>query len=400
MPDLHLIPKFWKIDGYNEIKNRLCTSFSLMEDRSYFEFPYDWRRDNRVHARQLARAVEGWLTSWRRWTNAPDAKIIFIAHSMGGLIARYYLEVLGGWRTGMTRALITVATPHRGSLNALETLANGISAGPLTLPGITDICRSCTSTYQLLPIFPCYDDGDGRLVRVSEAAGIPHVDVQRACAGLAFHHEIRDAVASNRRDPMWEKCGYKVYPIVGRSQPTNYVGRLEGAGLTMSEQYKGETPGGDGTVPRVSAIPLEFDEARQRGDMYATPKHGSLQNSPAVLDHLIGRINDFHTDFGGFRGVSLAEDEIGIKTPDLAITGMPVTIRISPRSPRPVELSIYASRNDAPIRVVSLPAQDEPWMTCHLEPLPEGVYRAVATAKASLPTEEAFAVVNPSMTAC
>ena len=44
---------------------------------------------------------------------------------MGGLVSRYYLEVLGGWRD--TRRLITFGTPYRGSLNAVDFAANGFS---------------------------------------------------------------------------------------------------------------------------------------------------------------------------------------------------------------------------------------------------------------------------------
>ncbi len=398
MPDLHLVPGFWKIDGYSAARNGLCASFDLIPGRNYFEFAYDWRRDNRVNARQLAKAAHEWLASWRT-SGASDAKIVFVAHSMGGLVARYYLEVLGGWSTGSTRALITIGTPYRGSLNSLETLANGVSAGPLPLSAMTDICRSCTSTYQLLPIFPCYDPGDGHLVRVAEATGIPNLEPGRARAGLAFHHEIRDAVTQNRRDPKWEENSYEVYPIVGRSQPTNYVGRLSGSSITMSEEHDGRALGGDGTVPRVSAIPLEFEDLGRRGDMYATPKHGSLQNSQAVLAHLTGRINDFYTAFGGFRGATPAGDEIGITTPDLVTTGDPITVRVRPRTPRPVTVSLYASRNEPPIRVATLPAQEDPWTTCRFDLLPEGVYRVVVTADASLPTEEAFAVVDTNRTA-
>jgi hypothetical protein len=98
--------------------------------------------------------------------------------------------------------------------------------------------------------------------------------------------------------------GYGTYPVVGRSQFTDYVGRLDGTSLVTSRQYNDEELGGDdeelgrdGTVPRVSAIPVEFDDLRQRGDMYATPRHGSLQNARTVLDYIVGRVNDLYTQF-------------------------------------------------------------------------------------------------------
>ena len=55
----------------------------------------------------------------------PDYQIWEIAayvRSMGGLVSRYFLEVLEGWRDA--RALLTFGTPYRGSLNALDALAS------------------------------------------------------------------------------------------------------------------------------------------------------------------------------------------------------------------------------------------------------------------------------------
>jgi pimeloyl-ACP methyl ester carboxylesterase len=41
-------------------------------------------------------------------------QIDIVAHSMGGIIARYYIQMLGG--DGKVRHLITLGTPHRGTL--------------------------------------------------------------------------------------------------------------------------------------------------------------------------------------------------------------------------------------------------------------------------------------------
>src|SRR5690606_41822734 len=68
----------------------------------------------------LKEVVERKLGLWRKRPGMSKARAILIAHSMGGLVARYYLEVLGGWDS--CRALITFGTPHRGSLNALDSL--------------------------------------------------------------------------------------------------------------------------------------------------------------------------------------------------------------------------------------------------------------------------------------
>ena len=149
MPDTHLIPGLWKIDGYGKIAATIKEQFDITPGANFFEFPYDWRRDNRASARRLARQSHDWLKAWRERTGNADAKLILLGHSMGGLVARHFLEVLDGWKD--TRLLITFGTPYRGSLNALDFIANGLTKklGPVTLINLTNLLRSFTSVYQL-----------------------------------------------------------------------------------------------------------------------------------------------------------------------------------------------------------------------------------------------------------
>ncbi len=44
----------------------------------------------------------------------PNAKVDIVAHSMGGLVGRYYINLLGGWQR--VSHFITLATPHGGSM--------------------------------------------------------------------------------------------------------------------------------------------------------------------------------------------------------------------------------------------------------------------------------------------
>ena len=174
MPDVHMIPGLWKIDGYTKIGQTIKAIFDVREGSNYFEFPYDWRRDNRVAARRLKQASHRWLENWRADSGNDDARLILVCHSMGGLVSRYFLEVLDGWRD--TRALVTFGTPHRGSLNALRTLTEGVRKGPFGLFDLTEFARSLTSIYQLLPTYRCFAVGQEDLLRIGETNGIPHVD--------------------------------------------------------------------------------------------------------------------------------------------------------------------------------------------------------------------------------
>src|SRR5262245_12634718 len=38
--DIHLIPGFWKIDGYSKVTERIRSTFDVTPGENYFEFPY------------------------------------------------------------------------------------------------------------------------------------------------------------------------------------------------------------------------------------------------------------------------------------------------------------------------------------------------------------------------
>jgi pimeloyl-ACP methyl ester carboxylesterase len=59
----------------------------------------------------FARQLEGFISSL-----VPDseAKVDIVAHSMGGLVSRYYINLLGGWRR--VAHLVTLGAPHGGSM--------------------------------------------------------------------------------------------------------------------------------------------------------------------------------------------------------------------------------------------------------------------------------------------
>ncbi|HET6277811.1 MAG TPA: hypothetical protein VFG08_03415 [Candidatus Polarisedimenticolia bacterium] len=119
-----------------------------------FVFYYDWRRDNVESAGELGRAIR----RLKSRLGTPEARFDVVAHSMGGLIAEYYLkygsrDVLGDPGASPTYAgardinrLVLIGTPRRGTITALEALHLGISRSldPATL-------FTMPSIYQLLP---------------------------------------------------------------------------------------------------------------------------------------------------------------------------------------------------------------------------------------------------------
>ena len=251
--DVHLIPGFWKIDGYTKMLRYIEETFDVTRGQNLFEFPYDWRRDNRVAARRLHRQSGEWLDAWRASSGASDARLVLVGHSMGGLIARYFLECLDGWRD--TRALVTFGTPYRGSLNALDTLVNGKKIKFLDM---TEVARSFTAIHQLLPTYPCYVDGDAGPAYVDEA-DIPHLDRAKAKAALDFHREIASAVESHRGDPAYSERGYDLAQSSVSS--SRHSSRPNGT-VTGSSSYERSKGTIRGRRDRAQAL---GDPARARG---------------------------------------------------------------------------------------------------------------------------------------
>jgi hypothetical protein len=384
IPDLHLIPGFWKIDGYTTITEVIGASFEVRAGENFFQFPYDWRRDNRVAARKLAKATHAWLTAWRQLSGNANAKLILIAHSMGGLVSRYFLECLDGWKD--TKALITFGTPYRGSLNALGMLANGLKKGPVDL---SKVARDFTAIYQLLPIFECYDGGNGKLLRVGQTSGIPNVDAGKAAAALAFHDEIKNAVTANQKLPQYQNAGYRIYPVVGTAQQTNLSARLDRNKITMLQTYKDDALGGDGTVARMSAIPLEMSD--NPAATYAATQHGSLQNADAVLDHVIGVLSGLDLKLGDFRKPKIA---VALEVEDLYVVGEAVSARARPRSEVALTATFRRSGESAPLACLAMTPVGDDWYGAKFIPPAPGAYRVTVSGEEVEQAEDAFAVLE------
>ncbi len=297
--DAYIVPGLVKVDGYTKTKRVIIDNFditpgNIRENKraNFFEFPYDWRRNNRINAKILKRYIDQRLEEWREFSGIKDAKVILVAHSMGGLVSRYYLEVLEGWRDA--KALFTFGTPYRGSVLALNFLANGYKQQFLDL---TEILRSLPSVYQLLPIYEMLDI-DGTDYRVAEApVALPNVNKEWAEDALKFHREIEYAVNNHREDTEYLLNGYKIIPFVGTQQPTlqsaHFVNGKVTASRDLPKWIDSSSFDGDGTVPYLSAVPIELSNDFR--ETYLPEQHGSLQNHPQVLTQLRDRIKAAQT---------------------------------------------------------------------------------------------------------
>lgn len=317
MNGAHVLPGLWKVDGYAPLLAGLRERLGLVEGRNLHAFAYDWRRDNRVSAGILRRQAEAVLQAWREASGTRDAKLIFVAHSMGGLIVRHYAECLEGWR--LIRRLVTIGTPFGGSLNAAGFLVNGLTRGigPLTIDATVPL-RSMASVYQLLPTYPCIEAA-GELSRVADA-GLPALDASKVADAIRFHAEMDIAAEANRGEPGYDPR--YIVPVASFRQPTFQSAVVDGDGLVMNLKAPGGLEGGDGTVPLRSAIP---PGQQPRDVSYVSGAHASLQTLAPVIDLIDGQLANASNEAEPLRSTT-PEREIAFALDDVYGSSRPIPL--------------------------------------------------------------------------
>lgn len=136
-----------------------------------FQFDYDWRRDNVENAQRLKAFIDEQKAYIRAeykrlyGIDKDDIKFDIVAHSMGGLLTRYFLrygdqpmpedgslpELNWAGAEDVARVIL-VGTPNAGAAEAFEQLLNGYDPGKPLLPHYpATVLGTFPSIYQLLP---------------------------------------------------------------------------------------------------------------------------------------------------------------------------------------------------------------------------------------------------------
>lgn len=137
-----------------------------------FQFPYDWRRDNAENAQRLHEFLlerKTYVEAQRKKRFGVDEPVKFdiVAHSMGGLITRYYLRygdhgpAIEGripplnWAgcEHVDRAIL-IGSPNNGSAKSLLKIHEGFSFSVLFKTFRSGMVATLPSIYQLLPNGP------------------------------------------------------------------------------------------------------------------------------------------------------------------------------------------------------------------------------------------------------
>jgi pimeloyl-ACP methyl ester carboxylesterase len=280
---------------YQTLIDDLATCGFAEADRTLTVAAYDWRKDIADSAVTLAQHIDDAATA-----HGVDVEISIVAHSMGGLVGRYYLES-GGFngRPGFARVrqLITLGTPHNGAALALPLILGYEKRLFLNKDQVLQAASDprYPAAYQLLPPegepFALQGDSGGKPVNVYDSAVIRQLGL--VAANISAAQRFRAGLDLARRP---EHVRY--FFFAGNRQKTATHVLIRQSEAKLRPVAIEEDDGGDGTVPIWSAF-LSAQErhlvAGEHGTIYQTyalrrvlatllGKPGTLAGVPAVVE--------------------------------------------------------------------------------------------------------------------
>ena len=264
-----------------------------------FQFDYDWRRDNVENAQRLHQFIIEKKQYIRQELKSQfgidreDIRFDIVAHSMGGLVARYYmrygdadLPADGSTPTptwagaANVERVILVGTPSAGSADALVTLVDDTTLAPILPTYDAILLGTYPAVYQLLPRDrhqPLVDESSGAPVpglydielwkRMQWGLAAPGRDdmLQRLLPDvtdaderrrIALDHLAKCLRRAERFDqaldsPAQPPANIRIDLFAGDSTPTLAVLAVDQSTGQLAERAEGP---GDGTVLRSSAL--------------------------------------------------------------------------------------------------------------------------------------------------
>jgi hypothetical protein len=245
-------------------------------------FSYDWRKSLALAATQLQARIDECFPA--------GEQVHIVASGEGGIIARLYIARHGSHWEERRGRLITLGTPHTGSVTFVQALAGhlDISRWVTLLDPLNDwqdflaIVRSFPSVYQLLPfagsqpqaLYDASTYGGTAVVRQD------HLDnacvIQQSLASIVDPHRMIAIVGYNR--PTF--CGVNVSRFKkAMRNPIDARISVE----KMRDFY--EVGDGDGTVPRASAE-LKTPDGQPIPTYYIDVSRDELLAAPTLLRSL------------------------------------------------------------------------------------------------------------------
>jgi pSer/pThr/pTyr-binding forkhead associated (FHA) protein len=246
-----IVPNLIKIDQYNRLGDYLVEDLGYERGKDFFEFAYDWRQDVRLSARQLGAMIEALPKS---------QPVTIIAHSLGTMVSRYYVERLEGKKR--VERIVLMGGPHLGAVKGLTSMLIAPDILPFGLMGerFRQLSLTFPSTFQIIPTYPCAVDQNGKMINfLEDESWVSEEHIPRLRAAREFRQELGRRTSI----PALSIFGYGIKTIAGITLKRNDSGKLSDI------SYKSE-PSGDSSVLEKSAV-LEGTEIHP-----VQQYHGSL----------------------------------------------------------------------------------------------------------------------------
>lgn len=371
-------PVLQGLEPYTQLVHRLG---ALTAAEAVLPFGYDWRLSIAHNAKALQKEALDHLDRWQRNpAGHPGARLVLVAHSMGGLVARWFTHVLGGAEN--VRMTITIGTPFHGSIKSAVLLSDGDGApAPLPKRRLSAMARTMPGIYDLLPFYRCVDEG--KSARYLEASDVANFGADADLAAEAMERHDRLQLGSG---------GGERRIIVGAMQPTlqsitlksgEIVGHHYETRIQPDESLTRVNRMGDGTVSRGAAAAFGL------GAHTVTQTHGALARSTESINQTIDMIigDDLGPSLGG-------EVNVGLEVDDFVETGRASIIRISGVAPAHVGITV---RDTASGRQVAAPVARsiDGMAIAMMNFVHPGLYRVSATAGGSSAVSQQI-LVGPS----
>jgi Lecithin:cholesterol acyltransferase len=356
-------PGLHGLEPYTELTRDLARI--LAHGDALREFPYDWRLSIEHNARELSKVADQHLSRWRTHEKGSvEARLILVAHSMGGLIARYFTHVLGG--AAEVATTLTLGTPYYGAVKAAYIFNYGKGA-PVPLPKrrLRRMARTMPGLHDLLPFYRCVDDGStARFLTAQEAGGLG-ADAELAAESKARHERLMDGTAGSLR------------LLVGTDQPTMQSMRLADGVLTELFKTCTTTPegritgrenlAGDSTVFRRAAAAFDLASA-------SLPQaHGSLAKTPEAISHVRDVL------LNATAGPPLGVTELGVDVTDVIPLDQPLEVRVTGADADAASCRVFDATSGAQVAVAPLLRRDDMLVAATQLDVP-GVYRVEVKA--------------------
>jgi phospholipase A1 len=280
-----LIRSYLISNQYQDLIDELerCGFTEFGSSSTLLAFSYDWRKDNALAAMQLADAIDEMAVKI-----GAEAEISLLAHSMGGLICRCYLESgLYVTRAGFSsvKQLIMMGTPNRGSPGALGAVLGLERQLFLNAEQVKLLANDShfPSVYQLLPPagepFAWNGGAHARLRAVDVYEPEMAQRLGLVTANLASAARFQGLLSLDRRPK-----DVRYFCFVGTHYPTTNALQMAIGGTGKPSVANDEcNDGGDGTVPIWSGAPPGVQMQPVGGEHGELYKTASLKATLTVL---------------------------------------------------------------------------------------------------------------------